>query len=96
MERTIALVLLLVYTICEYVAYMPQIIKLVKTKSAQDLSAVSWLTWVVSGTCYLAYVLLESPELGIIYIASMNLAFVLTVCILTLYYQKREKRKKGV
>lgn len=94
MENTVALILLLAYTVCEYVAYIPQIIKLVKTKSAQDLSAMSWLTWVASGACYLIYVLLKSPEIGVIYIASMNLTFVLTVCVLTIYYQRREKTQK--
>ncbi len=94
MKDIIALTLLLIYTVCEYTAYVPQIVKLIKTKSAKDLSVLSWLTWVVSGICYLIYVLLESPEMGVIYIASMNLVFMITVCILTLYYQKNQKLKK--
>ena len=96
MKEIIALTLLVIYTVCEYTAYIPQIVKLVKTKSADDLSITTWLTWVVSGVCYLVYVLLESPEIGVIYIASMNLIFMMIVCILTAYYQRNKKvqRKK--
>ena len=94
MKGIIALSLLFIYTVCEYTAYIPQIVKLVKTKSADDLSVATWLTWVVSGVCYLVYVLLESPEAGVIYIASMNLIFMMVVCVLTMYYQKNEKIRK--
>ena len=88
------LTLLLLYTVCEYTAYIPQILKLIRTKSANDLSKTTWVTWVVSAVCYLVYVLLESPQFGVIYIASMNLIFIMTVCVLTVYYQKAKKFQK--
>ena len=94
MKEIIALTLLLVYTVCEYTAYVPQILKLIKTRSADDLSITTWLTWVFAGMCYLLYVLLESPEAGVIFVASMNLVFVSSVCVLTIYYQTREKLQR--
>lgn len=51
MEGIIALALLLVYTICESIAYIPQVVKLVKTKSADDLSITTWLIWFFSAVC---------------------------------------------
>ena len=95
MKEIIALILLLVYTICEYTAYIPQIVKLVKTKSADDLSITTWLTWVAASVCYLMYVLLECPDIGIIFVASMNILFVITVCLLTAHYQKGKALKKS-
>ena len=92
MKSIIGLVLLTVYTVLEFGAYMPQIIKLIKTKSADDLSLAGWLIWVISGICYLLYVLLESPEPGVIFIASMNLFFMITVFALTMYYQKNKTK----
>ena len=89
MKSIIGLILLTVYTVLEFGAYIPQIIKLIKTKSAKDLSLTGWLIWVISSLCYLIYVLLESPESGVIFIASMNLCFIMTVFILTIYYQKK-------
>ena len=73
---------------------MPQIIKLIKTKSAEDLSLASWLTWLLSDVCYLVYVLLESPEIGVVFTASLSLFLVILVFVLTMYYQKYGKRRK--
>lgn len=96
MRSVIALSLLFLYTVCEYAAYVPQMVKLIKTKSADDLSITSWLTWVLAGVCYLLYVLLECPEAGVIFVASMNLIFLVTVSLLTAYYQKNKKPQKHV
>ena len=94
MKTIIALILISIVTVLEIFAYMPQIIKLIKTKSAEDLSLASWLTWVISDVCYLAYVLLESPEIGVIFTASLSLFLVIFVFILTMYYQKYGKQRK--
>ena len=73
---------------------MPQIVKLIKTKSADDLSLTSWLTWFIADSCYLIYVLLESPDIGVIFIVSLDLAFIISIYFLTIYYQNRKKHKK--
>ena len=88
------LILLFIYMVCEYSAYIPQIIKLIKTKSAKDLSMATWLMWIVAGASYLVYVLIESPEIGVVFAASLNLTFVLTVSLLALYYQKTNNSRK--
>ena len=94
MKITIALVLLSVYTVLEFVAYMPQIVKLLKTKHADDLSLTSWFVWITADLSYLAYVLLESPEIGVIFIATLDLVFLVLVFCLTEYYQKHKKGKR--
>ena len=93
MKSIIALVLISIVTFLEIFAYMPQIIKLFKTKSAEDLSIASWLTWVISDVCYLVYVLMESPEIGVVFTASLSLFLVIFVFVLTMYYQKYGKHK---
>ena len=94
MKATIALILISVCTIAELIAYLPQVVKILKTKSADDLSLSSWLIWVVADICYLAYVLLESPEVGVVFLAVLSLTLVLLVFGLTFFYQNR-KRKHG-
>lgn len=54
MKTMIAFVLLSIYTVLEFVAYMPQIVKLLKTKSADDLSLGYWFTWIAADLCYMA------------------------------------------
>ena len=94
MKDMIAYALLSVYTVLEFVAYMPQIIKILKTKSADDLSLTSWLTWFFADICYLSYVLLESLDFGVIFICSLDLSFIICVYCLTKYYQKHKKHSK--
>ncbi len=42
----------------------------------------------------MAYVLLETPETGLIFIVSLDICFLVFVLLLTVYYQKHKKRKK--
>ncbi len=93
MKEIIALILLSLYTILEFAAYLPQIVKIIKTKHADDLSLTSWFIWITADLSYLSYVLLETPEIGVIFIASLDLAFLIIVFCLTSYYQKNKKRK---
>ena len=92
MKATIALILISVCTILELIAYMPQIVKILKTKSADDLSLSSWLMWVVADICYLAYVLLESPEIGVVFLSVLSLTLVLIVFVLAFFYQKHKRK----
>lgn len=94
MKETIAYAFLSVYTILEFVAYIPQIVKILKTKHADDLSLLSWFVWIVTDLSYLGYVLLETPEVGVIFIATLDLSFIITVFLLTAYYQKHSRKKK--
>ena len=92
-KSIIALFLLSLYTILDFVAYMPQIIQLIKTKSAEDLNLSSWLVWIVSEISYLTYILMETPEKGVIFIALLNLAFAVWTCFLIALYKGRKKHE---
>lgn len=94
MKFTIAMFLLSLYTVLEFMAYMPQIIKLLRTKHADDLSLSSWFVWITADLCYLSYVLLESPKIGVIFICALDLVFLFIVLWLTMRYQKRTKRNR--
>ena len=94
MKTIIAVICLSIYTILEFVAYVPQIVKLLKTKCADDLSILSWCTWVVADLSYLGYVILETPEIGVVFVAVLDLVFIITVFALTSYYQKHNKKCK--
>ena len=95
MKATIALCFLFVYTALQLVACIPQIVKILKTKRADDLSLASWLVWIATDLSYLGYVLLETPEIGVIFIAMLDLVSNMTVFLLTAYYQKHNKRKRS-
>ncbi len=55
---------------------------------------MSWFVWIATDLSYLGYVLLETPQFGVIFIALLDLVFIMTVFMLTMYYQKHNERKK--
>ena len=91
MKYAIALTLLGIYTISQSIAYIPQIYKIIKTKKAYNLSLPSWLIWIVSDFSYIGYVLLETPEIGLICATLWDIVLILTTFVLTLHYQKTNK-----
>ena len=95
MKSIIALILVIICTTCNIVAYWPQFVQLIKTKSADDINLYSWIIWITSEVSYLAYILLETPQFGVIFIALLDLFFIMTVFMLTMYYQKHNKRRKS-
>lgn len=56
MRDMIIRLLLISVSIIEFYSYMPQIIKIIKTKKAADLSINSWLLWSICSTIYTLYV----------------------------------------
>ena len=55
-------VLLGIVSLCTLISYLPQAIKLIKTKKSNDLSTTSWIIWVVSSFSYSLYAFLYSDE----------------------------------
>lgn len=48
-------ILLGVVSVCTIISYLPQIVKLIRTKKSEDLSVQSWVLWVLSSLCYTIY-----------------------------------------
>lgn len=92
--KIFSLVLLVVCTIISLYAYIPQIIKLIKTKSSQDISLSSWIIWIISNLCYLVYAIIENSGAGIIFMASIELAFIILIAILILIYRRNKVNGK--
>lgn len=77
-----------IVTVCDYISYAPQLLKLIKTKKSEDISVGSWILWTISSICDAAYaILLGRYEL--IVASSSGLALNGLVLILTIYYGKR-------
>ena len=83
-------ILLGIVAVCDMTSYLPQIIKIVKTKSAEDISATSWIIWIISYIAYTLYATLVSKDKMLILITFLGLIFCLIILILTLKYQKKK------
>ena len=73
-------------TVCAYIGYLPQVFKLVKTKSSKDLSLSAWIIWVISTACGTAYsILLMRPEMIVMYVSE----FIISLLIVHLIVKYR-------
>ena len=82
----------LTYTIGQVISYLPQIIKTIRTKEAEDISLASWGIWIIVTVARLGYVLLVTPDWGNIIMSVSDIVFCLLVYFITFYYQKLYKK----
>jgi MtN3 and saliva related transmembrane protein len=74
-----------IVTICTYISYVPQIVKLIKTKKSEDLSITSWILWCISSVANLVYsIILGRYELIIASVSEFLLISI--VLFLSIYY----------
>lgn len=79
-------------------AYLPQWIKLIRTKSSRDISLRSWCIWTVSGLCALFYAVVQLFLNGrgwpLVFSTTFGLFSILfTVSLIFRYRPKADTRK---
>ena len=85
MKEIVLQILMWIVTGCLYVSYLPQIVKILRTKKAEDLSKASWVLWSISSIADFTYsALLGRVEL--IIASGSEFALNFTVLFLTVYY----------
>lgn len=80
--------LLIIYTIGSIASFLPQIIKLIRTKSADDFSLLAWVLFVVTSGTWCLYVWLYTQDAGAIFMSLLDAALNIAVLIQLIYYQK--------
>ena len=79
--------LLGIVSICTFVSYFPQTIKLLKNKKSNNLSISSWILWVVSSLSYTIYAICISKDIMLIFETSLEMFFCLLILLLTIKYR---------
>ena len=80
-------ILLGIVSICTFISYFPQTIKLMKTKKSNDLSIQSWILWVTSSLAYTIYAVVVSKDFMLIFETGLELSFCLIILILAIRYR---------
>lgn len=80
-------ILLGIVSICTFISYFPQTMKLIKTKKSSDLSIQSWILWVTSSLAYTIYAILVSKDFMLIFETSLELSFCLIILMLAIRYR---------
>ena len=83
-------ILLGIVTMCTMISYLPQTVKLIKTKKSNDLSLKSWILWVVSSLSYTLYALLCSDEVMLLVETSVEFFFCFLILSLAVKYRKNK------
>ena len=83
-------ILLGIVSLCTLISYLPQTIKLLKTKKSDDISIQSWVLWGVSSFSYTLYAILVSKDFMLIFETTLELTFCLIILILSAIYRKRK------
>ncbi|MCI9084775.1 MAG: PQ-loop repeat-containing protein [Bacilli bacterium] len=86
-------ILLAIVSFCTFVSYLPQAIKLIKTKKSEDISILSWIIWVISSLAYTTYAIIVSKDGMLIFETSLELFFCLLILFLSIKYKKSKKVK---
>ena len=81
-------ILLGIVTLCTMISYMPQIIKLIKTKSSEDLSVPSWILWCISSLSYTLYAYIVSDDFMLRLETTLEFSFCFIIFLLTLFYRR--------
>ena len=81
--------LLGIVSVCTFIWYFPQTVKLLKTKKSDDLSISSWILWVISSISYTTYAICVSKDAMLIFETSLELFFCLLILLLTIRYKNK-------
>jgi len=89
-------ILLSIVSICAIISYLPQVVKLLKTKKSDELSIGSWVLWVISSVACVLYAGLCNQDPMLIFQAALELFFCVLILALVLFYRKKpsHRRKK--
>ena len=85
-----------IYYICSYIQTVPQVYKLIKTKSSNDYSLWQMTLGFIGLTCWSVYIF-TSVQGGVVYIGTV-VDFLLTILVdvLILKYYKFDKNKGAI
>ena len=73
--------LLLYITVTGFVSYLPQIIKMIKRKSSDDVSIGTWVIWAINSSIYLLYLILSSENIWLVLSQSLEVLLVFATLI---------------
>lgn len=82
-------ILLLYVAIQGFISYVPQITKIIKTRSSKDISISTWLMWLASSTIYLLYLLLEGVGIWLILSQLLEITLIAVTVFVVILYKNR-------
>lgn len=80
--------LLLYITLMGFASYVPQIIKIRKTRSSKDCSISSWFIWSLNSFVYLLYLILSTENIWLILSQALEFVLIFGTFLLVVIFRK--------
>lgn len=71
-------------------AYIPQIVKMLRSKKAEDVSLGMWVLWFFGDACFLTYSLLEKDVYSSVLFGCFSLGNVVILTLIALYGKSKK------
>ena len=71
-------------------AYIPQIVKMIRSKKAEDVSMLMWILWFLGDTCFLAYSLIEKDIYSSVLFAFFSFGNIVILTLIALYGKSKK------
>lgn len=89
-------ILLLVVTVIAMISWIPQLIRLLKTKKSDDISTASYIIWIISYSLMVIYSIFFTTDIVLCIATIIEAAFCLIVMLLVIKFKtKKAKSRKG-
>ena len=88
MKETIIWIIGSIITGLILISYLPQTIKLIKTKRSDDISDATWLLFSVTASLYLIMFILEQASIKLIILQVIEVSFCWLTTILSIIFKK--------
>ena len=83
-------ILLLYITATGFISYVPQIWRMIKRKSSDDVSVSTWVIWVINSSIYLMYLILSTENIWLILSQVLEVVLIGTTLITILVVRKKK------
>lgn len=71
-------------------AYIPQIVKMLRSKKAEDVSLWMWILWFLGDSCFLAYSLIEKDVYSSVLFGFFSLGNIVILTLIALYGKSKK------
>lgn len=90
MSSTVYGVLTAVLVVLSLTSYIPQLIRIIKTKSTKDLSLVSWLLYDLYFALYMTLLVIDNASIRVIIVTTVDCMLCIIITLLILKYKNKQ------
>ncbi len=80
-------ILLAYITLTGFISYIPQIVRLIKQKSSEDMSITTWVVWTINSGLYLLYLYLSKVTFWLIISQLIELTLIALTLLTILFFR---------